>query len=390
VNIGIIGFGKMGRSLFSLFSETPADITVLGRDAAEMASQSRRLEKRLRRAVTSGLIDEAELPRRLAALRFTTAWDDLRQCDLVIETVREDADLKIEVLRQAEAVIAPHAVLTSNTSSLSLTRLGEHLREPARFCGLHFFYPTQLTGVIEIITTPRTAPAIVEFLRQISRDVGRTPVTVKDLSGSCLNVPFLFHCCEMLYVLEQGLAGPSRLDAITAQIARVGPCETIDTLGVPFFMDILGRTLAVFAPDQTVPELGHRLVRDGRVGKSVSEGVYVYRDDRPLDGAPEYYVNPAQTHTRGGARADDEGLYERLVFAIYLSMLRVAQRGLGDLADVSFGVKSMFGLKLDPHEEMRKLGSKGLREVFDRLRDELGPRFDCRPLEDIMATVDGG
>jgi hypothetical protein len=81
-------------------------------------------------------------------------------------------------------------------------------------------------------------------------------------------------------------------------------------------------------------------------------------------------------------------LYERLLFLIYRSLLEVAQRGLADLSDVCFGVARMLDLTLDPLAEMRRLGSAGLREVFDRLRDELGPRFDCRSLEPVMATLD--
>ena len=150
----------MGRSISGLFSDTPMEITVLGRDAAEMERQNRRNEKRVQRAASSGMLGGAGASRSLAALRFTTTWDDLRGCDLVIETVTEDFDTKVEVLRRAEATIAPQAVLASNTSSLPITRLAEHLQDPARFCGLHFFHPVQLTSAVEIITAPRTAPRV--------------------------------------------------------------------------------------------------------------------------------------------------------------------------------------------------------------------------------------
>ncbi len=386
---GIIGCGKMGRSIFSLFSETPTAVTVLGRDSAEMDRQNRRSEKRLHRAVSSGMLDEAGLSGRLAALRFTTSWDDLRECDLVIETVSEDFDTKVEVLGRAEETIAPQAVLASNTSSLSITSLAEHLQDSTRFCGLHFFHPVHLTSTVEIITAPKTAPRIVHFLRQVSRDIGRTPLVVKDLAGSCINVPLLFFCCEVLYILEQGLASPSSIDRMVAgRVARLGPSEAIDAIRLPLFTGLLRRTLAAFAPDQQVPELCHRLIRDGRFGKYANQGIYLYQGDRPTDDAREYYLNPAQTHTPGSVRSDESGLYERLLFAIYLALLRVAQAGLGDLRDLCLGMTDIIGLKLDPLQEMRRLGSKGLRETFDCLRDELGPRFDCRPLHGIMATLD--
>lgn len=388
MKVGIVGYGKMGRNIFNLFSETPMEVTVLGRDPAEMDRQNRRLEKRLSRAASSGTLVEDELPRRLAALRFTSSWDDLRGCDLVIETVKEDFDIKIAVLRQAEATISPHAVLTSNTSSLSITRLAESLREPARFCGFHFFHPPQLTSIVEIITAPRTAPHIARFLGQVSRDIGRTPLMMKDLAGSCINVPLAWFACEAVYVLEQGLASPSRLDAMVGRYCRVGPCEMLDTGGIPLFTGVLRHTIDGFAFDLTVPDLCHKLIRDGRFGRYVNQGIYLYRDGKPMDDAPEYYLNPVQAHSAAGARSDDVGLYERLLFAVYFGVLKVADLGLGSVADLCLGVSDLFGLKMDPMEGLRKLGSAGLRDVFDRLRVELGPRYDCRPLTGIMASLD--
>ena len=360
VRVGIIGFGKMGRSIFNLFSDTLMAVTVIGRDPAEMDRQGQRLEKRLRRTVGAGLLAEADLARRLADLRFSTSSEALADCDLVVETISENFDAKIEVLRRAEAVISPQAVLTSNTSSLSLTRLADHLRDPTRFCGFHFFHPVQLMTIVEIITTPRTSPPTVELLRQVARDIDRVPLVVKDLAGSCLNVPLIFFCCEALYILEQGLATPSRIDAVAGRIARVGPCETIDAIGLPLSMEILRAALAAFGGNQTVPELCHTLIRDGRFGKYAKQGIYIYRDDRPMDDVREYYLNAAQTHTPSGVRSDVAGLYERLMFPIYFYLLKVAQEGLGDLGDLGRGISAVLGLKVDAMEEMRKLGSKGL------------------------------
>jgi len=388
MKVGIVGYGKMGRNIFGLFSETPMEVTVLGRDPAEMTRQGRRIEKRLSRAVSGGPTVEDELPRRLTALRFTTSWDALRDCDLVIEAVREDFDTKVEVLRRAEEAISPRAVLTSNTSSLSLTCLAERLRDPTRFCGFHFFHPVQLTSILEIITTHRTSPHIVAFLRQLSRDIGRTPLVMKDRSGSSVNIPLILHCCEAVYILEQGLASPSGIDEVVGQFARVGPCETIDAVGIPLVTVLLRRACLAFAFEQVIPELCHRLIRDGRVGKHAARGLYVYRDGRPTDDVPEYYLNPEQTHTSSGARSDEIALRERLLFPIYFGLLKVAQEELGDLGDLTLGIVDILGLTLDPLQEMRKLGSTGLREVFDRLRRELGPRFDCRSLEAVMATLD--
>ena len=389
MKVGIVGYGKMGRGIFSLLSDAPMEVTVLVRDPAKADANNRRLERRLRRAASSGVLKEAELSDRLAGLRFTSSWDDLRDCGLVIETVTEDYETKIEVLRQAERTVSPQAVITSNGSSLSTTRMAESLHDPARFCGFHFFHPIQLTSVVEIITSGHTAPEAVEFLRQVSREIGRTPLVVKDVAGSCINVTLTCLSCEALYVLEQGLALPSQVDALVGRFARIGPCESLDVVGIPFFAEVLERTLEAFPFEFVVPGLCHKLIRDGRFGKYAGRGIYLYRDDRPADDALEYYLNPSQTHTPGAAPSDEASLYERLLFPIYFSVLHLTQMGLGELGDLCLGIKDLIGMKIDPLEEMCALGSRGLREVFDRLRRELGPRYDCSKLEELMGRLDG-
>lgn len=389
MKVGIIGYGKMGRNIFTLFGDGPMNVTVLDVDEKEMERNGRRIEKRLRRAVNEGSLAEADLPERLAAVRFTTNWDELAGCDLVIETVFEKLDVKIEVLRKAEAILSPRAVITTNTSSLSIDRMARELADPSRFCGFHFFHPIQLTTIVEIITGQRTRPEIVELLRGLSSRINRTPLVVKDRCGSVVNVPLALHTVEAMYLLEQRLALPSQIDKIAGKIARVGPCEAIDVVGIPFFIDILGRTLEAYPFGYTIPDLCHKLVRDGRFGKYANRGVYLYRDDRPVDDVPEYYLNPGQTHTPKSVRSDEVAIYERLVYSIYYSVLALANLGLGALSDICLGITDLIGLKIDPLAEMRKLGGAGMREVFERLHRELGPRFDPAPLAPVLAKLDG-
>jgi len=388
MKLGLIGFGKMGRNIFALASERPIQITVVDLDAAELARTAQRLEKRLRRAAASGLIAAADLPARLAAIRFTTAWEELAGCDLVIETVFEDLETKRDVLRRVEPLVPREAIITSNTSGLSIARLAEVLADRSRFAGYHFFHPVQLTTIVEIITAPDTSPATVDFLRTFSAEIGRRPLVVRDLGGSCINVPLTCHSCEALYILEQGLATPSRVDAIAGTFARFGPCEGIDVVGTAFFAKLLGQMRAAFPVAYTVPELLGRLVRAGRTGKYAHQGLYVYRDDRPVDSPAEDYVTPAQTHSRPGARSDDAALRERLLFALYYPMLQLAQLNLASLDDLSLGVSDLSGLKIDPVAEMRALGSAGMRAALARLADELGARFNPEAVADALTRLD--
>jgi 3-hydroxybutyryl-CoA dehydrogenase len=387
MKVGIVGYGKMGRGIFSLLIDSHLEAAVLVRDSAKADRNNRRLEKRLRRALDNGRISQADLSRRLGSLGFTSAWNDLGDCDLIIETVTEDLETKIQVLRQVEQTASPDAVIASNTSSLSIGGLGKDLNDPGRFCGLHFFHPTQLTTVVEIIASAQTTFRTVSFLQQVSRGFRRTPLVVKDGPGSPINAILNCLICEALYILEQGLALPSQIDALVGRFARIGPCESLDGIGIELFTEGGARLLEACYSDFVFPELPRRLVRDGRLGRQSGRGIYQYEHDRPVDDHPDYYVNPGQTHSLRTAPGDEASLHERLLFPTYVCLLKLARMGLGELGDLCLGIRDVIGMKIDPESEMRKLGSNGLRDVFDRLRREVGPRYDCRPLEGIMARL---
>lgn len=389
MRIALVGYGKMGRGIFGLLSEAPLEVVVLDVDPEEMDRQNRRLAKRLARAASTGTLSEGYAGRRLSQLRFTSCWGDLRGCDLVIEAVFEDFDTKVEVLRQIEATVSPQAIITSNTSSFSLNKLAETLENPGRFSGFHFFHPIQLTTIVEIIAAAETSPETVDCLRRVARDINRRPLVVRDEGGgSCINVVLSCHSCEALYLLEQGLALPSKIDSLCGRFARIGPCEGLDVVGLPFFTDVLQRTFQAFPLGWAVPELCYKLVRDGRAGKYVGRGIYAYQDDRPLDDAAKYYLNPGQSHTPADVRRDDAALAERLLFSIYYAVLRIRQLELAELGDLCFGIQDLIGMKIDPLEEMQKRGSAGMREPFGRLQAELGSRFDAGRIEDALAELD--
>lgn len=387
MRVGLIGYGKMGRGIFSLLAESPLQATVFVRDPAKAADANRKLEKRLQRGVSSGLFPAEELPARQAAYRFTAAFHDLAACDLIIESVAEDFALKVELLKRVEQLVAPSAILTTNSSSFSPTKLGEALQRPQQFAGFHFFHPIQLTSIVEIIVGQQTSPATVETLRQTAQALRRTPIVVRDHAGSAINVLLTGLTCEALYILEAGQATPSKIEEIIGRIARLGPCEALDTIGLTFYSQVLERTLAAYPFRLQYPELLRKLVRDGRDGKYAGKGLFLYREDRPYDDDVAYYRNPHQTHTPANAPADDDSLSLRLLLQVYYGILLLTEMGLGTLDDFSLGIQDMVGLKTNPAEDMRKLGGQQLRSRFEQLAAIYGERYDPAPIARTLAAL---
>lgn len=386
MKVGILGHGKMGRSIFGLFDDARTELAVWDLPEA-VAEGRRRWEKRVQRDVRSGTITPADGERRLAQVTFTTDLAGLAGCDLVIEAVVEDFNTKVDLFRKVEQVVAADAVLASNTSSLSIAELGRSLQHPGRFGGYHFFHPVQFTSIVEIITWSGMAPQVTDVLRDASKTIGKTPIVVRDLPGSCMNAVLSFQTCESLYILEQGLALPSTIDRIASALGRVGPCETMDVVGLTLLDAATRRMFAHIPCGFQVPDLSARLLRDGRLGKVAKQGLYLYKDDRPFDDDVAYYRDPAQKHSYPTASASDEAIRERLLYSIFYSVLFMSHMGLGSMADLSMGMRDLIGMPFDPLARMRELGSQTVRDTLRRLYREIGPRFDPEPVADMLAQL---
>lgn len=385
MRVGLLGYGKMGRGIFTLLADSPLQATVWMRDPAKADDQNRKFEKRLKRAAGS-TFPEAELPERLAAYRFTSDWNDLARCDLLIESVTEDFDLKVQLLKKLEDTVSPDAVISTNSSSFSPTILAEHLQRPEKFLGFHFFHPIQLTSIVEIIVAKQTSPQTVETVKQASLAMHRRPIVVQDYAGSVINVILTGLTVESLLMLEQGDALPSQIDALAATFARLGPCEAVDAIGVKFFTEVLERTLKSFPFRMTVPKLLYRLIEAGRDGKYTGSGLYVYRDDRPFDDSSMFYRDTEHAAAEN-PEFDDALLRERLLMQIFFCILLLSEMGLGDVDDLSFGIQDLIGMQENPADMMRRMTGEGIRQRMLQLQAEHGPRFDPEPVSRMLAQL---
>ena len=376
MKVGILGYGKMGRGIFSLFSASPAAVTVFVRSQEKADLNNAQSEKRLQRAVRKGMITEAEFNDRSTALKFTSNLNDLADCDLVIESVPENFETKVELLARIESVVRPDCILASNTSTLSINRMAAGLKKADRFCGFHFFHPVQLSGILEIIKWDRVSEQVVERMVEVSRMIQRAPIVVKDVPGSAINGVLSCYYCEGLYLLEQGLGTPSVIDRVAGRYFRIGPCESIDVIGVKFFTDSFERMEGVRPPGLSTPALLKKMIDAGRVGKDVNQGIYLYQEDRAVDDAPDYYLNPAQKHSRDVLGQGEDEIAQRLLYAVFAGMLFIVAQGFGRMPELDIGMKEVLGMERGPLEWMKSIGKARLTDDYKLLNGRIGDRFD--------------
>jgi 3-hydroxybutyryl-CoA dehydrogenase len=276
--VGVIGGGRMGAGIAQVFLAAGARVAVVeaGGEAAEAAR--RRVADGLEEAARRGKLDGdvATVLDRLTVVDSPAALD--RETGLVVEAVPEQADLKAQVLRAAEAAVAPDAVLATNTSSLSVTELAAVLERPGRFLGLHFFNPVPASKLVEVVVAQETSAELVGIAGGWVRALGKTDVVVKDSPGFASSRLGVLLGLEAIRMLEEGVADAEAIDTAMELGYRhpMGPLRSTDLVGLDVRLAIaeyLHRTLGErFAP----PQLLRDKVAAGELGRKTGRGFHTY------------------------------------------------------------------------------------------------------------------
>ena len=389
MNIGIIGTGKMGLAIFRLLAAKHYKITVLAIDEAEARASEKKCIKWLNRSLRRKKISDDDVKKKKESLRFTHHIEDLSSSAMVIEAIFEDYDEKANLFRRLESVVDRKTVLVTNTSSLSIEQLAGQLKHRDRFCGLHFFYPVVIIKLIEIIRSTDTSDHLVGFLLEFCKDIDMRAIVVNDAPGSMVNFVLAHYYVEALYILEEGRALPSEIDAVAKKYFYIGPCESLDVIGIDFFVaaltNIMGEflgtgsdgnpTISGIREGYYLPYLFDRLVAEKRVGKKAAMGIYLYQRDKALDDVPEFYINPERKGAIGNTPSTDDILERRLLYSVYNGSLYCLKQKMSTLREVDTGIKEVLLMEEGPCTMMRRIGKDALVENFGLLAQHVGRRF---------------
>jgi 3-hydroxybutyryl-CoA dehydrogenase len=281
-SIGVVGAGAMGRGIAELaarqgFTARLNDVRD-GAAGAALASIAGALD----RDVEKGRLARADADAIRARIAAASLPDTAR-CDLVVEAIVEDLSAKQALLAAIEAEAAPDAILATNTSSLSVARIGENLRDPGRFAGLHFFNPPTRMRVVEIVRGPATADGTIAALRTAARRLGQRAFLVGDTPGFLVNHLGRGYVGEALRILDEGAAIPAELDAIARNALgfRMGPCELLDLTGLDVSAEVTRQVWHGFdeEPRFRLAPIAEARVAAGLLGRKSGRGFYEYGPD---------------------------------------------------------------------------------------------------------------
>jgi 3-hydroxybutyryl-CoA dehydrogenase len=277
--VGVVGLGTMGAGIAQVCVQ--ANVETIGREVTEeLAERARgRVAHYLGRGVESGRLTADERDAALARLTTTTELADLADCDLVIEAVVEELGAKRELFRELEDVVAPDAVLATNTSALSVTDIASATERSERVVGMHFFNPAPVLPLVEVVRTEAASDDAVEAAYAFAERIGKRPIRCGDTPGFVVNrilIPLLNDCVR---VLDEAGVTPEDLDtAMTAGLNwPIGPCALIDLIGIDVHVHASEALHSALGEARMEPPSRLVGMRDaGHLGRKSGRGFFVY------------------------------------------------------------------------------------------------------------------
>ena len=279
MRVGVVGLGTMGAGIAQV--SVTAGHETIGREISDELAQRGRatIERYLNRAVEKERMTRDERDAALARLALTTKLGELADCDLVIEAVLEELELKRDVFAELDRVCRPDTVLATNTSALSVAAIAEATTRPERVVGMHFFNPAPVLPLVEIVRAPQSSDAAVDLAYDWAERAGKQPVRCNDTPGFIVNrilIPLLNDCVR---VLDEAGVRPEDLDKAMTNGAGwpMGPCALIDLIGIDVHVHAAEALHAQLGEERMAPPA--RLLEmqsDGRLGRKTGRGFFEY------------------------------------------------------------------------------------------------------------------
>ena len=286
--VAVIGAGAMGRGIIQLFAQSGHTVKFFDTSEAAVTAAHAFVSDMLRSKVDKGRMSQSEVDQAIANLVPCAALGDIADCNVVVEAVLEDLEVKQSLFAQLEKVVSSSAILASNTSSLLVTDIAASCEHPERVAGLHFFNPVPAMRVVEIISAVRTADATVEQLRALIDTTTHRAVLAQDQPGFLVNHAGRGLYTEGLRILEEQVASHDQIDTLMREAAgfRMGPFELLDLTGLDVSSKVMQSIYDQFQqeprfrPSSLIPPR----VAAGLFGRKTHEGWYQYGPDAQAPG----------------------------------------------------------------------------------------------------------
>ena len=277
--VGIVGAGTMGNGIAQACAVAGLDVVMVDISDAAVSKGLATVAGSLDRLLRKEKITEADKAAALGRIQGSTRYEDLQRADIVIEAATENFELKLRILKQIDALVAPEVIVASNTSSISITKLAAATTRADRFIGMHFFNPVPMMALVEIIRGLQTSDPTHDAVKALAVALGKSPITVRNAPGFVVNRILVPMINEAFFVLAEGLATPDDVDAGMKLGCNqpIGPLALADMIGLDVCLAVMDVYLAEFGDSKyRACPLLKEMVAAGRLGRKTGQGVYQY------------------------------------------------------------------------------------------------------------------
>jgi 3-hydroxyacyl-CoA dehydrogenase/enoyl-CoA hydratase/3-hydroxybutyryl-CoA epimerase/3-hydroxyacyl-CoA dehydrogenase/enoyl-CoA hydratase/3-hydroxybutyryl-CoA epimerase/enoyl-CoA isomerase len=388
--VGVLGAGIMGSGIAGAHVRRGVPALMIDNIPQALEKGVGNITKSLQGRVEIGRMSAADAATALARLSTGMTLNALADRDVVIEAIIENEEAKVHTYREVQKVLKPGAILASNTSTISITRMAKAVEHPENFAGMHFFNPVDRMQLVEVIRGEKTGDATVATLVALAKRISKTPIVVRDCPGFLVNRILFPYINESLVLLQEG-AGPRAIDkAATAFGMPMGPITLNDLVGLDTSL-YAGRVVNTAFADRAAPtRILDELVAAGRLGQKSGAGFYSYaKGSRGVDD-PAFEAILAKCRT-GQRQISNEEITDRLFLPMLTEASRVLSEGIvREPGDVDMGL--ILGIGFPPFRGgiLRWADSLGMAKVLEKLKiyERLGARF--QPTEQMRKLAAEG
>ncbi len=283
--VGVVGGGLMGHGIAQICAQAGWDVVLREVDDEHLAKGIGKIEKQLGRAVEKGRMEQADADAVRARINDTTDYNELADCDLVIEAITEDLEMKLEMWRAVDPIVKDDAYFATNTSSLAVIDQAAVTSRPDRFLGLHFFNPAQVMPLLEVVQTVTTSEDALKLGFDVGEKLGKTVVHAKDKTGFIVNRLLVPYMLDAIRAYEEGVGSIEEIDVAmkaganhpmgALTLADFVGLDTLKAIGDVMFDEYRERRFAA-------PPTLRRMVAAGWYGRKSGKGFYDYSGENPV------------------------------------------------------------------------------------------------------------
>jgi 3-hydroxybutyryl-CoA dehydrogenase len=277
--VGVVGAGLMGAGIAEIAARSGYQVVVREVEQGVLQRALKNIERSMARGVERGKLTEEERAQAAASISGTVELDDLRDCDLVIEAIVENLELKQALFRELDRVTRPEAILTSNTSSISLTALAAATSRPDKVAGTHFFIPVPHMTLVELVRALQTSDQTLETMRRFCESLGKEVVVVKDTPAFVFNRLLIPYLLDAIRLIDDGVSTKEDIDRVMklGTSVPIGPISLADYIGLDTVLYISEVMYEEFKkPGHAAPPLLRKMVAAGYLGRKSGRGFYDY------------------------------------------------------------------------------------------------------------------